>query len=253
MASWEDEEFDADSGFDKPVNPVVSDKWEGEDEDEDGLKDNWDDEDEEDDEKPKPVATETKQKKKKTLQDKIKEKEEKKRQEQLEKEEERKRLEAEQAELSPEDQLAEKIKNQRLQEESDLELAREAFGIADVPAAPIPGLKTIDNFTVVDKADFEEFNKMLVKKLSSFESNKDYPNFLENLFRDCCAGLEPDDVKRISSTLTAVAMEKQKALKSQNQKGKKKTAGKTLAKAGKASNKDDFDTYDDYGEFDDFM
>lgn len=34
-------------------------------------------------------------------------------------------------ELSPEEKLAEKLRRQKMQEESDLELAKEAFGITD--------------------------------------------------------------------------------------------------------------------------
>jgi len=245
MASWDDEDFE--EQLDKKIITPGTDKWEGEDEDSDGLKDNWDDEDEEEDDKPKPQV-EVKQKKKKTLQEKIKEREEKKRLEALEREEERKRIEEENKELSPEEALAAKIEAQRLQEESDLQLAREAFGVTDQPP---PGTKTIDNFVPTSKEDFDELRSMLVKKLSAHESKKDYPLFLENMFRELCTGIEPDDIKKISSALTSLATEKQKAVKAA--KGGTKKKGKTL-KVGKASKNDDFDNYDNaYDDYDDFM
>lgn len=256
MASWDDEEFETDKGF------TAGDKWGGEDEDSDGLKDNWDDEEEE--EAPAEVKTEVK--KKKTLQEKIKEREAKALVEKLEKEEERKRQEAELVELSPEEAMSLKLENQRKAEESDLQLAIEAFGIDD-PAdpvggvgagaapAPLPGQMTIDNFRATDKAEFDELRALIVKKLAAFEASKCYPLFLEQLFRELAAGVDShEDIKKMSAALTVLAQEKQKAQKAATQgKGKKKPAGKTLAKAGKASNKDDFDTYDDYGDYDDFM
>jgi len=247
MASWDDEDFE--EQVEKVVITPGTDKWDGEDEDSDGLKDNWDDEEEEYDDKPKPVG-EVKQKKKKTLQEKIKEREEKKRLEALEREAEIKRIEEENKILSPEEALAARMEGQRLQEESDLQLAREAFGISDAPAAAPVG-PTIDNLVVSTKEDFDELRSMLVKRLSSLESSKDYPLFLENTFRELCAGVEPEDIKKISSALTSVATAKQKAAKAAKGPGKKK--GQTLAKAGKASKSDAYETYDDYNDYDDFM
>jgi len=244
MASWDDEDFEPD--MDTKTITAGTDKWEGEDEDEDGLKDNWDDEDEEED-KPK-VEVVAKPKKKKTLQEKIKEKEEKKRQEALEREEERKLLEEAERELTPEEKLAAKLEAQRLQEESDLQLAREAFGVTD----PLPNGPSIDNMTVSNHQEFEELRSLLVKKLSSFERMKEYPLFLENLFRDLCTSVEHEDIKKISSALTSLAQEKQKAAKAA--KGTTKKSKKQTLKTGKGTKNDDYGGDDDYyNEYDDFM
>ncbi|GBN86899.1 hypothetical protein AVEN_158649-1 [Araneus ventricosus] len=119
-ADWENEDFE-------PVlkKPVVSDKWEGEDEDDD-VKDNWDDEEEEGkEEKPDQNMVAVQPKKKKSLAQIIAEKEEKKRKEV---EEKMKLLEVNKKELTPEERLAHKLKQQKLQEEADLQLAKETFG-----------------------------------------------------------------------------------------------------------------------------
>jgi len=241
MASWDDEDFE-------PTDASTTvNHFEGEDEDDDDIKDNWDDDDEEEKkeevkQEPKPV------KKKKTIADKIKEKEEKARQEKLARMEEVKILEEDDRDLTPEEQMEEKLRRQRLQEESDLELAKDAFGVID-----IPGQKTIDNFMPSNKDEFLELSSMIVQKLAKLELRSDYQLFLETLIRDCCAGLEAEDIKKISTILNALVNEKQKLNKVA--KGKKKTGAaskKTLA-SGKGV-KDDMD-YDDgyYNEFDDFM
>ncbi|CAL1270739.1 unnamed protein product [Larinioides sclopetarius] len=126
-ADWENEDFE-------PVlkKTVITDKWEGEDEDDD-VKDNWDDEEEEGkEEKPDqnthvsyfPVVA-VQPKKKKSLAHIIAEKEEKKRKEM---EEKMKLLEVNKKELTPEERVAHKLKQQKLQEEADLQLAKETFG-----------------------------------------------------------------------------------------------------------------------------
>jgi len=242
MATWDEEDFEP--------NPAVANHWEGEDEDDDDIKDNWDDDDEEEKKEvvsvPKPEP-----KKKKTIAEKIREKEEKQKQEKLARLEEIKKMEEENRELTPEEQMEEKLRRQRLQEEADLEIAKDAFGITDAPV--VPGQKTIDNFAPINKEEFLELSNMIVQKFNKLEVNTDYLFFLETLVRDCCAGLDADDIKKITSTLNSLVNEKQKLAKVG--KGKKKTAGaskKTLA-TGKGV-KDDMD-FDDgyYNEFDDFM
>jgi len=196
-------------------------------------------------------VTQPVKKKKKPLEERIREKQEKKRLEQLQREEELKQQEEETRELTPEEMLEEKLRNQRLQEESDLELAKDVFGVDSAPE-PIPGQKTIDNFNPDSKEDFTELAQMITTKFSKFESKREYTPFLENLFRDLCTGVEAEDIKRISNTLNILATEKTKALKAAKGGGKKKPAKKTLA-AGKASKNSGMDDMDYYNEYDDFM
>jgi len=241
MASWDDEDYEP---VDASAAVTAADKWDGEDEDDDDCKDNWDDEDEE---TPKSDVPKSQPKKKKTLAEKIAEKEEKKRQEAIERQQQ---LEAERDE-TPEEELERKMREQRLQEESDLELAKEAFGVVDV----LPGVKTIDNFMPSNKEEFTELSNMIVQKLAKLEVRMEYASFLETLVRDCCAGCEAEEIKKISNTLNLLVQEKQKLNKAKD-KGKKKTATaakKTLA-SGKGMNNDQMDYYDDgYNEYEDFM
>ena len=177
----------------------AGDRWEGEDEDED-VKDNWDDDDEPESESSelKPAVPGAPGAKKKSLAKRIAEKEAAARAKALEK----------QTPLTPEQLLAEKFANQKLQEESDLRLAREAFGITDGAASPIDMSIGLNS-----KEDFESFQKLLVTKLRSAERSAHYVNFLESTIRELAVPLDPDDIKRISSTLTSLYNEKLKAQK----------------------------------------
>lgn len=193
----------------------------------------------------------TQPKKKKTLAEKIAEREELKKKEALAKMQQAE----EERELTPEEELERKLMDQKRQEEADLELAKEAFGVTDVAPA-LPGQKTIDNFNPKNKDEFAELSNMIVEKLSTLEYKTDFTYFLETLVRDCCAGREPEDIKKISNTLTLLANEKQKLSKADKNKGKKKAAatGKKTLATGKGVGKADDDYYDDYyNEYDDFM
>lgn len=241
MASWEDEDFEPSYAPGAPV-----DKWDGEDEDDDDIKDCWDADEEEE----KKEVPQSQPKKKKTLEEKVKEREEKKRKEALAKQAEMNATK----ELTPEEELEEKLRQQRLQEESDLEIAKDAFGVVDLA---VPGQRTIDNFMPANKEEFTELANMIVQKLTKFELRTDYPLFLETLIRDVCAGCEAEEIRKISNTLNLLVQAKQKENKVAN-KGKKKTpaTGKKTLASGKGI-KDDLDYdggyYDLNNEFDDFM
>jgi len=140
---------------------------------------------------------------------------------------------------SAEEILSDKLEKQRLMEESDLILAKEAFGVSS------EGL----DVNLASKDDFDAFKKILVEKLSSVERSPYYVPFLENMFRELCVTLEPDDIKRISGNLNALFNEKVKAQKIA--KPKKKGKGYTLKME---RNDVDFDDGGELGnDFDDFM
>lgn len=224
----------------EPEEPIKKaaglDKWEGEDEDED-VKDNWDDEEEEDEKKTEVKKTEAKVSEKKKLSEKIKEKENrlKKKQQEL------REMETEQEELTPEDQLAEKLRVKKLQEDADLELAKDAFGVSSTSSNSVTG---IDAMCPSSKEDFTEFEKVLKEKITQFEKSVHYSSFLDSLFRELCISLEVDDLKKISNSLSVLLSEKQKQEK-QN-KGKKKKKGVVPGGGLKAQMRDDLD----YAEFD---
>lgn len=173
------------------------------DEEEDDVKDNWDDEDEEEDSKassksdaaaeaPKPAATAGKKKKGKFLKEKIAQKE-------LE-EQNRKPKTAEEL-------AAQKLEAMRLQQESDLEVARDSLGLGGSDASVLGSVR------LNTKKDFEEFAKALNDKLSAYTRSPHYIVFLESLFRDLAAGLETDDIKKLDNVLTTLFNEKIKTQK----------------------------------------
>ncbi|KAM4744699.1 eukaryotic translation initiation factor 3 subunit J-B [Anableps anableps] len=229
MADWDADNFEPEEPIKKAA---VLDKWEGEDEDED-VKDNWDDEDEEEEKKVEVKKTETKVSEKKRLTEKIKEKENqlRKKQQELKKE-----MEEKPEELTPEEQLAEKLRVKKLQEDADLELAKDAFGVSTITG--------IDAMCPSSKEEFTEFEKLLKEKITQFEKSVHYSSFLDSLFRELCISLEVDDLKKISSSLSVLLSEKQKQEK-QN-KGKKKKKGVVPGGGLKAQMRDDLD----YAEFD---
>lgn len=233
MADWDAESFEPEEANKKAV--VMVDKWEGEDDDED-VKDNWDDEDEEGEAKKAQMKKDAKVSDKKRLSEKIKEKEnrlKKKQQEQLKKEEE-------DEELTLEEQQAEKLRVQKLQEDADLELAKDAFGVSSTSNS----VTGIDAMCPSSKEDFTEFEKLLKEKISQFEKSDHYSSFLDSLFRELCISLEVEDLKKVTNSLTALLSEKQKQEK-QN-KGKKKKKGVVPGGGLKAQLRDDLD----YAEFD---
>ncbi|XP_064474243.1 eukaryotic translation initiation factor 3 subunit J-like [Ornithodoros turicata] len=230
---WEKEDYKPPSFAKKPV---TGDRWEGEDEED--VKENWDDEEDAAAEGEKAVATQVK--KKKTLSQIIQEKEEKRR-----KEAELKRVQKEEElqQMTPEEAQAEKLRRQQMQEEADLELAKEAFGLDT-------NVEGVDSFNPITKEDFDQFRKALCAKLTTLEKSALYIGFIDELLRDISINIEPEDLKRWASTLNAVANEKVKQQKMSKHKKKGKKGGASL-NVGKD---DSLGVLDDYSnEYDDFM
>ncbi|XP_030270374.1 eukaryotic translation initiation factor 3 subunit J-B [Sparus aurata] len=248
MADWDAETFEPEEPIKKAAATAAAmvDKWEGEDEDED-VKDNWDDEDEDEEKKAGMTKSETKVSDKKKLMEKIKEKENrlKKKQQEL-----KKAMDEKQEELTPEEQLAEKLRVKKLQEDADLELAKDAFGVSSTSNS----VTGIDAMCPSSKEDFTEFEKLLKEKITQFEKSVHYSSFLDSLFRELCISLEVEDLKKVSNSLSVLLSEKQKQEK-QN-KGKKKKKGVVPGGGLKAQMRDDLDyaTFDggyaqDYEDF----
>lgn len=106
---------------------------------------------------------------------------------------------------SPEEQNAERLRRQKMQEEADLRAAMETFGVK--------AEGTIDAIVPVDEKDYENLRKLLVAKLTPNEKSTLYVPFLEDLLRDLAANLEPDDIKKLCSGLNTLANEKIKLAK----------------------------------------
>ncbi|KAJ3117523.1 hypothetical protein HDU96_006452 [Phlyctochytrium bullatum] len=132
--------------------------------------------------------------------------------------------------------------------------------IAEKKAADAKAVDPFENLTPLERKQREEKNiresdlenaKDLFG-LSLLEGSANYAYFVETLARDLCVSLSVDDVKRVSSTLTALANEKLKASKATTGKKKapvKKATLKTGPSGADITNYDD--VYDD--DFDDFM
>nr|CAG4638908.1 EOG090X0OQM [Cyclestheria hislopi] len=178
-----DDEWDADD-FVPPVPNVApaltvkSDRWEGEDEEE-PVKESWEDEEVDDKKDSKTTSTQPgKKKSSKKLEEKIAEKEKKEAEKRRKAEEER--LEN----LTPEERMAEKLRRQKLVEEADLELAKETFGFSD----KVLREGSIDDAEPHSKEGFLELKNNLIKKLQSLSSREFYNDFAEELIKDLCVG-----------------------------------------------------------------
>ncbi|XP_051503310.1 eukaryotic translation initiation factor 3 subunit J-B-like isoform X1 [Myxocyprinus asiaticus] len=271
--SWDADNFEPNVPIRSAV--VRLDRWEGEDEEED-VKDNWDDEEEEKEEEQKKAEVTAPEKKKISSKIKVKEVTQKKNQELKNKLQETQISEK----LSPEEQQAEKLRQKKLQEEADLELAREAFtsqtegkentgkqvfpgsGVDPADADASTTVITTNNASGIEamcpssKEDFVAFEKLLKDKITQFEKSVHYSSFLESLFRELCISLEVDDLKKISNSLSVLLTEKQRQEK-EKKANKKKKKGVLPGGGFKANMKDDFDFGDfdgGYGnDYDDFM
>ncbi|CAG5127561.1 unnamed protein product [Candidula unifasciata] len=203
---WEQEDFEP------TIVPGVvvsaTDKWEGEDEEED-VKDNWEDEGEEEkkpeeSEESKSAQTAYQRPKKKPLAERIAEKSKVKQEE-----------DKQEKELTAEEKLAEKIRIQKIQEEADLKLAKGLFGVGDSQTG-------IDGMYPETKEQFDQFGDALKAKITFFETSKFYSAFVEKLIQDISLTLPADDIKKIGITLNTLYHEKERQRKEQAKSQKKK-------------------------------
>ncbi|XP_047508449.1 eukaryotic translation initiation factor 3 subunit J [Pieris napi] len=232
-----DVSWDADNFEPKlPTTLATSNKWEGEDED-DNVKESWEDEEEEKKDEEKQEMTPAPAKPKKKIQDKIAEKE------RLEREKAERLAVEKEEELTPEQKLAEKLRQQKLQEESDLRLAMETFGVTET------GGGKLDSFHPTNKEEFTEFGELLCKKINYYKSKEEFPAFIDDLVKDIVVNMSSADIRRIKMTIDNLYIEKQKAEK--NDKSKKPNKGKGKAKLKVEGDNAHLNQYDAYGNFDD--
>ncbi|XP_063221431.1 LOW QUALITY PROTEIN: eukaryotic translation initiation factor 3 subunit J [Bacillus rossius redtenbacheri] len=245
-----DEEWDNEDFQPKEINipeAVLANKWEGEDED-DQVKDNWEDEEEEEEEEKKDVEkqeaqqTQPSKKGKKALLEKIEEKELRKREEAQKKQ----AVMETQKELTPEEIAAEKLRQQKLQEESDLLIAKETFGVTIDPNAT-----GIDAMNPITKEEFDEFQDALSKKFWLYTKSPHFPGFAEEFIRNICVNLSSYDLKKLKMTIENMFLEKTKVEKGDKAKKKGKTKAK-LKVEGENALVNEYSAYD-MDDYDDFM
>ncbi|XP_042213903.1 eukaryotic translation initiation factor 3 subunit J-like isoform X2 [Homarus americanus] len=214
-----------------------------------GHLDNWDDE-EEDKEKTATDSTAAPvKKKKKKLTDIIAEKEAR----QLEELEKRKKEAEEKAKLqTAEGKLAEKMRLQKIQEDSDLQLANELLG--STSSITEEDNKMLDDIDLSTSSGLESFRKALTSKIRISERLEKRPffvTFVEDICRDLCQNLEVEEVKRVSTVINSIYNEKVKAGKP---KSKKKAGGKAKLNVGQGAIADDLgNDFGGYNEYDDFI
>jgi len=245
MADWDDDEFEPEVPGAKGAAAVArTDKWEGEDEDDD-IKDAWDaDSDEEKKDEKDPGEKAVQKKKKKKLADIIAEKEEAKMRE----------LEGKQAEMddleyknTPEGKLAEKIRMQKLEESSAIELAKEMMGITD--STDSSGL----NFNPQTQEEFNELRTGLADKLNELQSSPLYLDFAVELISNLCMNLNVASLKRVKAEAEAYHSTKLKEEKAAKAKGAKGKGGKATIKMETDRSMFGRGMDDGFNDMDDFM
>ncbi|XP_043254866.1 eukaryotic translation initiation factor 3 subunit J [Colletes gigas] len=234
-----EDEWDVENAEAKFDLAIRSNKWEGEDEEED-VKDSWEDVEEEkkDVEKPAEVPK-AKPKPRKALAERIEEREKKAREEA-----ERKAKEKEEA-LTPEEKRAEQLRRQRLQEEADLRLAMETFGVAEESTL------SLDNSVPNTKEEFELYGIILNQKLNQFAKNTEFSPFAEELIKSIALNLSSAYLKKVKTMIDNLLIEKQKLEKgdkSKKNKGKGKAKLKIEGENTLLSEYGDY-VYDDYNDF----
>eukprot|EP00096_Caligus_rogercresseyi_P008875 TRINITY_DN288_c0_g1_i2.p1 TRINITY_DN288_c0_g1~~TRINITY_DN288_c0_g1_i2.p1 ORF type:complete len:236 (-),score=76.00 TRINITY_DN288_c0_g1_i2:555-1262(-) len=232
-AEWDADDFEPTLVARKPV----TDKWDGEDEDDD-IKDSWDKESEDEDDKSgskdSEGGTAVQVKKKKKMSEIIAEREAIKAAEH----EAKSMLDKEQAFAeSSEGKAQEKLRLLQLEEENNLELAKDMLGVSS-------GSSGVDAMDPVSKEDFASFDKALVEKISSYSASPQYNDFVEGFIRNLCAEMTSTTIKKIRLTMDALHSAKLKEEKAAKNK-KKPTVKMDLRR----------DLYADDGtyEMDDFM
>jgi len=202
-----DDEWDTDGFQPKSVQPT--DQWEGEDEDE-CVKDDWAAESDSEGDDSKASSSEeikpTKIKPKKKLEEKIAEREALKAQQH-----------AERAPLTEEEQLAEKLRLQKEEENANIQLARDMCGLKE---------NKIDNLVPETKEDFESFGKAVSEKVQRFSTSEHYEDMVENVVKEICIDLNTASLRKLKlhiDGLHSAKLKEEKAAKS-----KQKTKGKTV-------------------------
>lgn len=138
---------------------------------------------------------------------------------------------------------------------ADLESARELMGATTLTPNGVSTGDTLSTFRPKTKDEFDEFSKMLTEVITSVSHLPHYAMFVGGLVKAIAEPLGSDDVKKVTSGLTALGNEKLKAEKGPGGKGKKGKKPTLVVGAAKSvAPKFDTQNYDDAdGDFDDFM
>lgn len=81
---------------------------------------------------------------------------------------------------TPEQELEEKLRLQKIQEEADFNLAIDTFGIT------VDKVSGIDNMNPTNKTELSELGDEISKKLAQYRNLEDFPSVIEELVRSLC-------------------------------------------------------------------
>lgn len=216
------------------------------DDDDDDVKDNWDDSSEDEEAPVVAAPSPAPSTKASKLQEKIAEREAQraKRLAQLRKEEQ---------EATPKtaaEQLDEKQRILAEQKQSDLDAAREMFGVDNVVEQPAG---RIDSCQPTNAEEFDELRLLLLDKIGKLQAEAAFDVFVKNLIEGLATYADPSDLKQLTAGMSALASVKEKASKAKKKGGirgaKKLTMGKTDREELSRRNADD----EMYADMDDFM
>ncbi|KAL1920955.1 uncharacterized protein VTP21DRAFT_11590 [Calcarisporiella thermophila] len=250
MSDWENEDFE------EPQNVTIPPKkrWDDEDVDDNDIKDSWEEEEEELDDweqEEKPV------KKKVPLAQKIAERKAAEEAKRLEEEEMQR---AEKARIEEENKIPASERRRALELQADLENTSDLFSGVNIKDKET-ALK-LDTMNPTTKEQFEEFSRLLVERIQRHQKEKPYAHFIENLVRELCRPLRDVECRKISSSISALASEKQREAKANTKTSKKKSNAKpSLGGGGAKTTLKDYDAIGysgsaaavDYDYDDDFM
>lgn len=206
-ADWDADDFEP--TLSTTAVKSVSDKWEGEDEDDD-VKDAWD-KDSDDDSQDSPTTKAVQRKKKKKLADILAEKEASKLKEAEALAEKEATLKAAN---TPEAKNQEKLRQLKMQEQMDRTLAKEMCGM---------NVGSIDAMIPVSKEEFDQLEKAIVEKVQTNSTSEHYPELVEGIVKDLCIDMSVATLKKIKihvETLHSTKLRDEKASKSKKAKGK---------------------------------
>jgi len=189
-------------------------------------------------------------------------------------ENERRRLADESEEESEEDEAFKRERLRRTEQEADLKHAEDLFGSVGIsnnrkattaanavvidakdPAATFD-IASLPLFDPKTKLQFEKLRDTLVPVITSNSKKAHYVLFLQEFTKQLAKDLPSDQIKKISSTLTALGNEKMKEEKLAEKGGKKSKAQKnkvTLVASRNTTTTADVNAYDDDFGDDDFM
>lgn len=89
--------------------------------------------------------------------------------------------------MTPEEKLAEKLRLQKIQEESDLKSALETFGVTSIGGG-------LDAFNPESKEEFKEFGATLSWKVAQYRESIHFPQFIEDLVRSLCCNCKRSQI-----------------------------------------------------------